>query len=205
MSTFPIVINVALCAPDCSRPMSTPAQHHTQYKVTPLIYRIYLSNLWIDRFWWGYIMMFGARLESVGVDKKCNLWWSWKWFLTFNQVQFSSCPQDTITPFLSPVPAVSRAPDHRHRVIWTSLNCILVRGPLADMTAALEFEIFYKITVKIDEMFPFQFWWQSEIKHKIKGTAPRSALSLCSVFSFRVKILSHISSSHQLLLKLFCF
>ena len=75
-------------------------------------------------------MMFGARLESDGVDKKCNLWCSWKWFLTFNQVQFSSCPQDTITPFLSPVP-VSRAPDHRHRVIWTSLNCILVRGPLA--------------------------------------------------------------------------
>ena len=204
MSTFPIVINVALCAPDCSRPMSTPAQHHPQYKVTPMIYRIHLSNLRIDRFWWGCIMMFGARLESDGVDKKCNLWWSWKWFLTFNQVQFSSCTQDTITPFLRRVP-VSRAPDHRHRVIWTSLNCILVRGPLADMTAALEFEIFYKITVKIDEMFPFQFWWQSEIKHKIKGTAPRSALSLCSVFSFRVKILSHISSSHQLLLKLFCF
>ena len=47
MSTFPIVINVALCAPDCSRPMSTPAQHHAQYpdfrldKVTPLIHRIY--------------------------------------------------------------------------------------------------------------------------------------------------------------------
>ena len=148
-------------------------------------------------------MMFGARLESVGVDKKCNLWWSWKWFLTFNQVQFSSCTQDTITPFLRRVPVSSvQSSDHRHRVIWTSLNCILVRGPLADMTAALEFEIFYKITVKIDEMFPFQFWWQSEIKHKIKGTAPRSALSLCSVF--RLKILSHISS-HQLLLKLFCF
>ena len=149
-------------------------------------------------------MMFGARLESVGVDKKCNLWWSWKWFLTFNQVQFSSCTQDTITLFLRRVPVPSvQSSDHRHRVIWTSLNCILVRGPLADMTAALEFEIFYKITVKIDEMFPFQFWWQSEIKHKIKGTAPRSALSLCSVF--RLKILSHISSSHQQLLKLFCF
>ena len=39
------------------------------------------------------------------------------------------------------------------------------------MTAALEFEIFYKIIVKIDEMFPFQFWWQSQIKHKIKDTA----------------------------------
>ena len=125
-------------------------------------------------------MMFGARLESDGVDKKCNLWWSWKWFLTFNQVQFSSCTQDTITPFLSPVP-VSRAPDHRHRVIWTSLNCILVRGPLADMTAALEFEIFYKITVKIDEMFPFQFWWQSEIKHKIKGTAQLRSQPLFSL------------------------
>ena len=51
-------------------------------------------------------MMFGARLESVGVDKKCNLWWSWKWFLTFNQVQFSSCTQDTITPFLRRGPSV---------------------------------------------------------------------------------------------------
>ena len=27
---------------------------------------------------------------------------------------------------------------------------------IGNMTAALEFEIFYKITVKIDEMFPFQ-------------------------------------------------
>ena len=42
-----------------------------------------------------------------------------------------------------------------------------------NMTAAVEFEIFYKITVKIDEMFPFQCWWQSEIKHKIKDMPPR--------------------------------
>ena len=54
------------------------------------------------------------------------------------------------------------------------LSCILESWGLGwsneNMTAALEFEIFYKITVKIDEMFPFQFWWQSQIKHKIKGT-----------------------------------
>ena len=57
--------------------------------------------------------------------------------------------------------------------VW-DVSCILESWGLGwsneNMTAALEFEIFYKITVKIDEMFPFQFWWQSQIKHKIKGT-----------------------------------
>ena len=48
------------------------------------------------------------------------------------------------------------------------------------------FKYFTKLQSKIDEMFPFQFWWQSQSKQRIKGTAvtskSASSMMLCSSF-----------------------
>ena len=62
------------------------------------------------------------------------------------------------------------------------------------------FKYFTKLQSKIDEMFPFQFWWQSQSKQRIKGTAvmskSASSMMLCSSFYQNTILLISLLSLH---------
>ena len=119
MSTFPIVINVALCSQLSQLQQTTTSN----------------TLRWNTQHW----LLWRRALTT----------WAWgcKGMWPMKQSKITIFEYEATAAFLC--------------LVWS----------IGNMTAALEFEIFYKITVKIDEMFPFQFWWQSQIKHKIKDTA----------------------------------
>ena len=81
-------------------------------------------------------------------------------------------------------------------IILISLNCILILVPAtrsSERSQGVKYDsctgisnIFSKLQSKIDEMFPFQFWWQSQSKQRIKGTAvtTKSASSMMLLLQF---------------------
>ena len=76
MSTFPIVINVALCALDCRQ--SHDADHECYSVHSHLV-----SNRQAD-FSPSPDVLTAKIIIISATRKNCHLWRGWKWFLTFN-------------------------------------------------------------------------------------------------------------------------